>query len=224
MGWFQAKDRSVDVIRTCERCSNPLPVERLRYPNSRFCSEDCRWRFYHAKHRPTLREYSKKWRKDNPDKVAATLNKHRPKRLESLKAWKARNPERVKELRRLSAKRCEASAKKRRARWIEKHPEKMRDARNKWRTANPWKVAANKRNRQLVQSHATPAWLTEQQYVQIEEFYRKASELSKATGIPHEVDHIIPIRGKQVCGLHVPWNLQVLTSTDNRRKSARVYE
>jgi transposase len=46
-------------------------------------------------------------------------------------------------------------------------------------------------------------------------YYLLARELTKETGIPHEVDHIWPIsRG----GPHLPWNLQVLTKEENRKK------
>ena len=49
-----------------------------------------------------------------------------------------------------------------------------------------------------------------------------ARSYSARTGVRHEVDHIIPIAGKNVCGLHVPWNLAVVTMAENRAKSNRV--
>jgi len=65
---------------------------------------------------------------------------------------------------------------------------------------------------------ATPAWTDMDA---IKQFYVEAQRLTKETGIPHEVDHIIPIKGKYVSGLHVPENLQILTEKENQTKNAR---
>jgi len=56
-------------------------------------------------------------------------------------------------------------------------------------------------------------------YDKINEFYIKAKMLSVDTGIPHEVDHIIPISKG---GIHHQDNLQILTMSENRRKHNRV--
>jgi hypothetical protein len=65
---------------------------------------------------------------------------------------------------------------------------------------------------------ATPVWANLEE---IKQFYVEAQRLTKETGIPHEVDHIIPIKGKLVSGLHVPANLQILTEKENQTKNAR---
>lgn len=49
-------------------------------------------------------------------------------------------------------------------------------------------------------------------------FYRLAQRLSMETGVEHEVDHIVPLQGRLVSGLHVEANLQVILKTENRRK------
>ena len=61
--------------------------------------------------------------------------------------------------------------------------------------------------------NATPKWLTQEMKDEIVAIYEKARSLGM------EVDHIIPLKGKGVCGLHVPWNLQIISCSDNRKKS-----
>jgi hypothetical protein len=72
--------------------------------------------------------------------------------------------------------------------------------------------------RQLRIKKATPSWADKES---IKQFYIEAQRLTKETGVPHEVDHIIPIAGKLVSGLHVPSNLQILTAEENQRKNAK---
>ena len=66
---------------------------------------------------------------------------------------------------------------------------------------------------------ATPAWLSDSQKAHIKRTYRLAALMKDITESDYHVDHIVPLQGKSVCGLHVPWNLQVLRADLNLRKS-----
>jgi hypothetical protein len=70
--------------------------------------------------------------------------------------------------------------------------------------------------RQKRVKQATPKWAD---LNVIKEVYIQAQELTKQTGIPYEVDHIIPLQGKLVSGLHVLANLQILTEKENQTKN-----
>jgi hypothetical protein len=69
--------------------------------------------------------------------------------------------------------------------------------------------------------NATPTWLTKQQLEEIQTVYVLAKECELLSGDKYHVDHIIPLQGKGVCGLHVPWNLQVLPADINISKGNR---
>jgi len=66
---------------------------------------------------------------------------------------------------------------------------------------------------------ATPSWLTDSQKAHIKRTYKLAQTIRDATGLDYHVDHIIPLRGENVCGLHVPENLRVLRADLNLSKS-----
>lgn len=65
---------------------------------------------------------------------------------------------------------------------------------------------------------ATPNWANQEAFKAI---YEEARRLTLASGVPHEVDHIVPIQGRKVCGLHVEYNLQILTKCENLSTHAR---
>jgi len=69
---------------------------------------------------------------------------------------------------------------------------------------------------------ATPPWLTHKQKSEIRQLYRIAITMSQTTGERYVVDHIIPLQGEFVCGLHVPWNLRVITQEENLAKSNKL--
>lgn len=87
---------------------------------------------------------------------------------------------------------------------------------------NPDKNNAKAAKYRASKLKATPKWLTKSQLAEIANIYKQAKELEKETGLKHHVNHIIPLKGKNVCGLHTPWNLQILKAEENIRKSNKM--
>lgn len=117
-------------------------------------------------------------------------------------------------------------AKKRASEWYYKNYEYARQQQkpycSNWKKINSDKHCAIENKRRASKLKATPKWLTESDNLQINCKYSLAKMLSRETGIQYHVDHIVPLKSKVVCGLHVPWNLQVIPATENLRKSNRI--
>ena len=107
------------------------------------------------------------------------------------------------------------------ANYYENNTNKVKSKQANWQKNNSDKVNALNAKRHSAKLKRTPPWLTDDHLSQMQTFYTKAKQLTVQTGIVHHVDHIVPLQGKTVSGLHVPWNLQVLTQSDNCSKSNR---
>lgn len=119
-------------------------------------------------------------------------------------------------------KQCESAQKSKRYANDPEYRAHIKRRNAEWHKNNGAKAAARMARRRANKSTATPAWLTQSMLKQIRAFYTEARRMTTVTGEPHNVDHIVPIKGKTVCGLHVPWNLRVTTRLENYRKNNRL--
>lgn len=123
------------------------------------------------------------------------------------RVWRSKNPNKIKELNQ---------------QYYLENSKELIQKQLIWMKNNPAKVNAVQMKRNCAKKNRTPKWLTNKQIDEIRQFYIKASEMTKKENIKYEVDHIIPLQGKNVCGLHVPWNLQILTKQQNLKKGNRM--
>ncbi len=106
--------------------------------------------------------------------------------------------------------------------WYEENKEKKSKSNTVWQYKNKGLVNAATAKRRALKKLAMPKWLSNKDIEAIKLLYRNAAEMTKANGIRYEVDHIVPIQGNNVCGLHVPWNMQILTKSENLSKGNRM--
>lgn len=105
--------------------------------------------------------------------------------------------------------------------WRERNLEHLARSFAAWDKANRPKRIARKARRKAAKKQAAVAWAN---LAAMDAIYAEAVRLTQETGIRHEVDHIYPLQGELVCGLHCEANLQILTKTENIRKLNRMPE
>lgn len=163
-----------------------------------------------AKRAAYMREYHRKKMASDPtykERMHKTAGK-----------WAANNPEKAKEVKRKSAEAHREKNRQRLAKYREENREKDLASKRAYNERNPHKVLANCRKRQASKALATPSWAN---LFFIEEAYHLAKVRSKVVGTKWEVDHIVPLRSKLVCGLHVEHNLAVVPRKLNQAKGNR---
>ena len=153
------------------------------------------------------RESFRKWAAKNPAKETERKLKwareNREKTLEAGRRYYHNNKE----------ARKEASKKSRDA-----NKETYAISRKEWRKNNKGYILSVNALRHASKLQRTPKWLTKEDKKKITQIYKQSKHLTETTGEQYHVDHIIPLQGKLVSGLHVPSNLQILHWKDNLAK------
>lgn len=108
--------------------------------------------------------------------------------------------------------------------WLEKNKgdPKIQEKKNRWKKNNVAYTRANSVRRRVAKIYRTPPWLNAGHFFEMECIYRYCNSL-RDIGMNFHVDHIAPLQGEKVSGLHVPWNLQVIHASENLSKGNKYY-
>lgn len=102
-----------------------------------------------------------------------------------------------------------------RARYVANNKELVKEQQSKYYQGNKGKF----RNREIIRRRFVDTTIISRLFrIECEAFYIEARRLTEETGVNYVVDHYWPINGKGSCGLHVPWNLRVITQGENDSK------
>jgi hypothetical protein len=176
-------------------------VERAAYQKD-YCAEKpayARVKAWRAANKDKVAEQAKRYAAAHPEVCAAKAIRYRKKNTETVRAndriaasaYRATNKAAVAEAKALYAKR------------------------------NPGKINAAVAKRKAIKLKQTPHWLTNDAFWMIEQAYELAATRTKLFGFAWHVDHIVPLQGKMVSGLHTPHNLCVIPGVENIRKGNR---
>jgi hypothetical protein len=113
--------------------------------------------------------------------------------------------------------------------YIEHYKKKYLEQRDKkieyqkeWNNKNRRKRAEYKAKEYTARSLAKRKGLSAEDRNWMTAIYKSCVEVTACTGVLHHVDHVLPIRSKEVCGLHVPWNLQIIPAEENIHKGNKL--
>jgi 5-methylcytosine-specific restriction endonuclease McrA len=198
-------------MKICTKCKMEQPFEMFARANTR-----------KSGYQPSCKVCNAKYRLENADKLKVTnaeyYDKNRIEILEQKKEYYLDHRSEILDHKVLYHEMNREKILEYRQKYREENIEKIKE----WELNNKHTIAKNSANRRARKLNATPTWLTEDEKMEIIGLYFLCKIISEDTGIEHHVDHIVPLKGKTVCGLHVPWNLRIITARENISKGNRL--
>lgn len=201
----------------CRECYNAEKAAWQKANPDKAKASTNAWR---SVNRERVRATMAAWRLANPDKVSAhnrSYHERYPEKTrEAASRWAKQNPEKAKAaatvLRRSDPEKHNARSRA----WQRANPEKAKAQAKRWSAANGSKIRGYCIARRTATKKRTPGWLNPAHFTEMDGYYQFC-RIFAATG-PWHVDHRYPVRGKAVSGLHVPWNLAILSEPENVEK------
>lgn len=193
--FYRDKSKQDGYRTTCKACKS---ISDSKYKKNN--AEKCRIRdaIYYIRNKETLNLQSKIYYEENKEKLLLRQKDYDLIRRDFISQYLKDRYNRV------------------------KHTEEYRKKYKEYYEINKESFMNRAAKRRAAKLKALPKWLTKEELEQIKELYEIARMFKIYTGQEYHVDHIVPLQGKNVCGLHVPWNLQVILATDNLSKSNKL--
>lgn len=205
-------------MKTCTKCNIEKPFELFSIARGKYITQckDCvneRSAQWYAQNKERHLANSKAWFDANKDRKQATI-----------KAWSKANKEKRSQE---AAKRYEENKDAILASNRQKYHANLENERARSSAyAKAHREEHNARVRKYRESRIerTPAWTNESDKLRMQCYYQVAKMRTRETGEIWSVDHIVPLQGENVSGLHVSWNLQVITKRENIAKGNKLIE
>jgi hypothetical protein len=212
-GFYKNKTGKFGVRSGCKTCHKVYQQE-----NREAIAE--RKKVYRQENRETIAARNKVYQQENREALAAYHKVYQQENREALAAYRQDNREAIADRNQVYQQENREAL----AAYNKVYRQENREtiaARNKVRRQeNPHLYNARYAKRRACKLNATPPWLTPEHLEGIKAIYLEAQTLTVKTGVLHHVDHRVPLRGKNVCGLHVPWNLKPIPASENMSKHA----
>lgn len=156
------------------------------------------WKSSNAEH---IKAYNSGLYKGKKDEILARQRRYREQNKDKIAAY--------------SKSRATKTAERSKA-WRIENNERASEYTARYRSEKRDVVNSKEARRRARALQATPPWSDSEQ---IRLVYQEAARLQAEDGVARHVDHIVPLQGRLVCGLHVSWNLRVMTATENLKKA-----
>jgi hypothetical protein len=217
----QTKDR---LFAECKDCRSAHRKAKYQANRDRELTVNRAWK---AENKERLAETNKRWKLENKEYYAAQQKAYSDNRRDLnsayAKQWYLENKDRKLHLGRLWYLDNKEYKDAQNRQWRKENPEKVRQLTKLYRMVNVDKFKVYSAKYRAKKLQATPFWLNDVQIEDVLDFYTAARMFQLYTGNEYHVDHIVPLQGETVCGLHVPWNLQLLPWNENISKGNRYW-